>query len=140
MSDGRSRRARTVHLPFSSSSDVYWKWSAGEHRWLRLHGDEPHLLQGDVQVSAANVVLQVVEVQPGTIIDPAGNPSPEVMLTGGGKAYLFRDGRMFVGEWIRDGLGDPTRFVTRSGSEFVLAPGTTWVELLPSTVRVEATK
>jgi len=136
----RSRRVRTVHLGFSSYSDVYWRWNPGKHRWLRFHGEVPHTLESGVQVSAANVVVQVVEVVPGAIVDAAGNPSPEVGLTGGGKAYVFRDGRMIVGHWERDRLSEVTRFVTRSGEDIALSPGPTWVELLPRTIAVQVAR
>ena len=136
--EGKSRRTRTVHLDFSSSSDVYWKWDRGDGVWYRSHGDVPHTLENGDQVSAANVVVQVVNVQTGSIIDAAGNPSPDVGLTGSGKAYVFRDGRMIAGKWIRDTLDDVTEFViTRAGKEIPLSPGVTWVELLPAGIRVD---
>ena len=39
-----------------------------------------------------NVVIQVVTVTNSGFLDAAGNPSPEVDLTGSGKAYVLRDG------------------------------------------------
>lgn len=136
----RSRKARTVHLFFSSSADVFWTWDRREGLWLRSHGDVPHTLESGDRVSAANVVVQVVEVTAGTIVDAAGNASPEVTLTGRGRAYVFRNGRMIVGRWVRDTLADRTTFVTKAGEEIALAPGTTWIELLPSTVPVETSR
>jgi hypothetical protein len=135
--EGRSKRVATVHLPFSSYSDVYWKWSRKDGAWLRFHGTEPHLLTDGRQVAAANVVVMQVQVTAGAIVDAAGNPSPEVKLTGTGRAYVFRNGRMIVGRWERPSLGHVTRFVARDGSEIALAPGITWVELLPSTIPVQ---
>jgi hypothetical protein len=135
----RSRKVTSVHLPFSSYSDVFWAWSRQQGGWLRAHGTEPHLLVDGSQVQATNVVVQMVSVVPGEIIDPAGNPSPEVRVLGGGKAYVFRDGRMIAGRWERDTLDDTTTFVTRSGDPIPLAPGNTWVELVPSTVAVDTT-
>ncbi|MFM7718818.1 MAG: DUF3048 domain-containing protein [Actinomycetota bacterium] len=132
-----SKKARAVHLDFSSSSDVWWYWDAGQSLWLRSHGDDPHLLEDGSRVAASTVIVQVVEVRDGTIIDAAGNPSPEVTLLGTGKAYVFRDGRVVVGRWVRDTLGEVTRFVTKDGEEIALVPGRTWIELLPSTIAVE---
>ena len=133
----KSRRGGEVHLDFSSYSDVYWRWDRRDGVWYRSHGDVPHTIEDGDQVSAANVVVQVVDVQPGSIIDAAGNPSPEVRLTGSGKAYVFRDGRMIVGKWIRDTIDDVTEFVRRAGQEIPLAPGRTWIELLPASIRVQ---
>jgi hypothetical protein len=133
-----SRKARTVHLPFSSYSDVYWTWSRTQAAWLRSHGTVPHVLEDGTQVRAANVVVMQVQVSSGPIVDAAGNHSPEVELTGSGKAYVFRDGRMVIGRWERETLKDVTTFVTKAGAQIALAPGVTWVELLPSTIRVQA--
>lgn len=135
--EGKARRVEGVHLSFSSASDVYWSWSRRAGAWLRAHGDVPHTLEGGEQVSATNVVIQVVEVTASQIVDAAGNHSPDVELTGSGKAYVFRDGRVIVGRWERASLDDVTTFITKDGTEISLAPGPTWVELLPSSISPE---
>lgn len=135
-----SRRVHTVHLPFSSYSDVYWRWSPKAGAWLRFHGTVPHMLDDGSQVQAANVVVMRVSVHAGSIVDAAGNPSPDVTLTGSGKAFVFRDGRMIAGRWERANLHDLTTFVTKDGSQIPLAPGVTWVELLPNTIQVQTSR
>jgi Protein of unknown function (DUF3048) C-terminal domain/Protein of unknown function (DUF3048) N-terminal domain len=135
--DGAAKRIRSVHLPYSGVSDVYWHWNGGKGAWLRSHGDVPHVLEGNERVSATNVVVQVVSVTDSDFLDSAGNPSPEVDLTGSGKAYVLRDGEVIRGRWERASLHDVTMFVTKDGTEIALAPGRTWVELLPSRVPVE---
>jgi Protein of unknown function (DUF3048) N-terminal domain/Protein of unknown function (DUF3048) C-terminal domain len=134
----KSRRVKVAHVPFSSVSDVYWSWSRRQSAWLRSHGTTPHETTDAGRVSATNVVVLQVEVHPGHILDAAGNPSPVVSLTGSGKAYVFRDGRMIVGRWERPKLSDVTKLIGRDGSEIALAPGRTWVELAPSEVPVQA--
>jgi hypothetical protein len=135
--DGAAKRLRSVHLPYSGVSDVYWHWNGAKGAWLRSHGDVPHLLEGNERVSATNVVIQVVSVTDSDFLDSAGNPSPEVDLTGSGKAYVLRDGEVIRGRWQRESLHDVTTFVTKDGTQIALAPGRTWVELLPSEVPVE---
>ncbi len=135
--DGKSKKVAQVHLAFSSYSDVYWDWSKRDGAWLRSHGALAHTLEDGSRVSAVNVVVQQVDVVAGDIIDPAGNPSPEVDVVGSGKAWMFRNGRMIVGRWQRASLDDQTTFQTKAGVVISLAPGNTWVELLPSTIGVE---
>jgi hypothetical protein len=135
--EGAAKRIRSVHLPFSGVSDVFWHWNGAKGAWLRSHGDVPHVLEGNERVSAANVVVQVVTVTDSDFLDSAGNPSPEVELTGSGRAYVLRDGTVIRGRWERESLKDVTTFVARDGTEIELAPGRTWVELLPSWVVVE---
>jgi hypothetical protein len=138
--EGRARRVSSVHLPFSSASDVSWAWSRPDAAWMRAHGEVPHTLEDGSPVSATNVVIQLVELTAGQVVDAAGNTSPEIELTGSGKAYVLRDGRVIVGRWERDSLEDLTTFVAKDGTEITLAPGRTWVELLPNTVSVELSR
>ncbi len=134
---GSSRRVATVHLPFSPNySDVWWTWSRKADAWLRSHGDDAHLAEEGGPVSATNVVVQVVDM----VVGPRGGITPHLELTGSGKAYVFRDGRMILGRWERPKLGDVTRFVTKDGVEIALEPGRTWVELFPSSIPVETAR
>jgi hypothetical protein len=126
-----SKRAREIHVDFSPESDVFWRYRRGQTRYLRFHGTEPHTLEDGTQVSATNVVVQVVEVRLTGRLDSAGNPVPEPVLIGRGPAFVFRDGRVIRGRWIRESRDDITQFVDRQGNEIALAPGTTWVELFP---------
>lgn len=129
--EGKSKRAKQVELFFSDYSDVVWKWSGGKDAYLRFHGTTAHRSAEGGQVEAQNVVIQIVEVQNSDHLDPAGNPVPEVTLTGKGKAFLLRDGQMYAGRWTRGSIDDVTVFATAGGQEFLLAPGKTWVELFP---------
>jgi len=133
----RSRRVSSVHLPFSATyADVWWSWGRKEGQWLRAHGDETHMAEEGEQVSADNVVVQLVDV----VVGPRGGITPHLELVGSGKAYVFRDGRVIIGRWERSSLGHVTRFFAKDGTEIPLAPGRTWVEFLPSTAAVETAR
>jgi hypothetical protein len=129
----RSKRAAFAHLNFSGYSDVFWRWSAKRQAWLRFHGTSPHTLENGAQVSAKNVVVQVVRYDYSTgISDVIGSPSPEAITVGFGKAYVFRNGRVIVGKWVRSSPSAITQFETKGGTVIPLTPGNTWVELYPS--------
>ncbi|MFN2544960.1 MAG: DUF3048 domain-containing protein [Actinomycetota bacterium] len=125
------KKAGFAHIDFSGVSDVYWRWDVDSQTWLRYHGTDAHLLEGDVQVSAKNVVVQIVKTQLTGTVDAAGNPSPEAITVGGGKAYVFRGGKVIIGTWVRQSPENVTEFRTKSGDVIPLAPGRTWVELYP---------
>jgi hypothetical protein len=133
----RGKKAAGVHLPFSSYSDVYWRWSSSAKRYLRWHGSVPHTYSDGTQVSATNVIVQVVDVEMTDVHDVNGVASPEVVATGEGTAYVFRGGKMVKGTWVRDSKGDVTRYLDARGREIKLLPGTTWVELFPSNLAVD---
>jgi len=128
--DVKSRKGRKVELVFSSTyADVIWTFQDGAY--VRSHGQEDHVLSDGSRVTTDNVLVQEVEVDATGHKDPAGNPVPEVISIGSGRAWLFRDGKQIQGTWERKGPGDITSFTAKDGTEFLLKPGTTWVELYP---------
>jgi len=132
----KGQKIHQIHLPFSSFSDVFWKWDRSKKAWLRFHGDVPHTYSDGTQVNAKNVVVQVVKVVLTGITDVNGVRSPEVVATGTGKAYVLRNGRMIEGTWSRPSLDDVTKFLDKNGHQIQLDPGNTWVELFPSNLPV----
>jgi DUF3048 family protein len=138
-STSKGKKVSEVHLPFSQYSDVLWKWDSSRAAWMRFHGTVPHTYSDGSQVNAKNVVVQVVKVTLTDITDVNGVRSPEVVATGRGKAYLFRNGKMITGTWSRPTLSDVTKFLDKKGRQVQLDPGNTWVELFPHTLQVTAT-
>lgn len=132
-----STRGRELHLEFSSSSDVYWRYQRNQDRYVRFHGETAHTAEDGQQVSANNVVVMEVALEDTGIVDAAGNPSPEVIAVGTGRAWVLRNGRVIEGEWRRGSQRRLTQIVDSSGEVIPLAPGTTWVELFPSDLEVE---
>src|SRR5262249_35206048 len=116
-----------AHVPFSTSSDVFWKWSKSDQAWLRFHGTEPHTLSDGTQVSATNVIIQMVKITITDVTDANGVSSPEAHTVGSGKAYILRNGKMIEGTWQRGASGDVTKFLTSKGKEIKLAEGNTWI-------------
>jgi Protein of unknown function (DUF3048) N-terminal domain/Protein of unknown function (DUF3048) C-terminal domain len=128
---GKSKKATHLAMTFSTLNSVAWDWSRREGAWVRSDNGQPNVLEDGTPVQADNVVVQYVKVTTGDIQDVTGSPSPEVTLTGSGKAYIFRDGRVVPGKWQRGSIDQPTRFTTKDG-DAVLTPGRTWVELYPA--------
>lgn len=124
-----SRRRRSASVAFSPSNVAEWAWSKGS--WVRQLDGEPMRSERGVPIAVDNVVIQEVVVTESNIVDVAGYPSPEVKLVGQGRAWILRDGRLIIGRWRRPSLGDVTVFETKGGDEIALAPGTTFVQLVP---------
>ncbi len=124
-----SKRTTSVSVTFSTTNTTEWSWSQG--RWIRQLAGEPMRLEDEEPIVADNIVIQEVVVTESNIVDASGAKSPSVDLTGSGRAWILRDGRRIIGRWTRASLDDATVFETKGGDEIVLAPGTTWVELIP---------
>lgn len=125
------RRVSGVRLPFSTSNVAVWAWTPSRGVWTRELDGSPMTLESGRAITAVNLVVQQVVVTASNLVDTLGNPSPEVTLKGNGKAWVLRDGRAIPGRWIRSVMGAVTKFKTKGGEVIPLAPGNTWIELLP---------
>lgn len=126
-----AKRATTISLNFGGASTITYEWS--KRGWQRFQDGEPFVAESGSQIAPENVLVEVHKIGLSEVTDVTGTPSPQIHdETGSGKAVLFRDGRAIAGTWERDSVDDATRFVTRDGDSMVFAPGTVWIELLPS--------
>jgi hypothetical protein len=129
--EGKARKTRSIDVNFNTSSTIEYRWKKGA--WRRFEGGAPFRTAAGRQIAVANVLVQEVEVNPSpTIVDSAGNSSPDIALVGKGRAFLFRDGRVVKGRWRTKKEGAAPKFTTRSGKRMVFAPGEIWIELVPS--------
>lgn len=125
-----SKKIASATIVFSGLATAEWRWEGGQ--WVRYLDGSPMALEDGDPIATDNVVIQQVEVTESDISDVAGYPSPEVSVTGDGKAWVLRGGKLIVGTWERAAEGDLTVFRTKKGDEIALAPGTTFVELAPT--------
>jgi hypothetical protein len=131
--------AQTVAIPFSSTSNVVWRYDPALREFQRYYGTDPDLLADGTQDAATNVIVQFVQLTYGPWVENSeGGLEVQANLSMGasGNAEVFRDGVETAGTWRRSALGQPTQFLSTSGVPIDLAPGTTWVELVPDTVSV----
>lgn len=122
---------RRVSFSYSGTNRVLYTFDEASGRYLRFHGETPHLSVTGDQITATNVVILKVEVAAGTRLDSAGNTSPEIRVVGSGKAFVLRGGHFVEGTWSRPTLADRTE-VTAAGEPIELLPGNTWIHLLQS--------
>jgi hypothetical protein len=131
-----AKASRGVAFAWSGFSTAAWTWRDG--RWVRTQNDTPDVLANDRRVTVSNVVALRITTRDTGLKDIAGNSSPEDVVTGSGKCWLFRDGKVITGTWKRQSLKDQMVLTGADGEELTLARGQTWIELLPpeATIKV----
>ncbi|MEP7060384.1 MAG: DUF3048 domain-containing protein [Actinomycetota bacterium] len=135
-----SRKVSSASIPFSTTVSGEWKWSASSKTWVRQLDGKPMMLEAGGPIQVSNVIIQQVVVTQSNLVDILGNHSPEVTLTGSGKAWVLRNGRLVTGTWKRTSAGAMTVFKTKKGGVMPMAPGTSFVELMPKTMTATFTK
>ncbi len=115
-----------------------WTWSptaiaaGGEAgAWLRVQDKQPHSdsLTGE-QLKATNVIVMQVQIDRSYADNKYGNVPKTVMISSG-KATIFTGGRMVEGIWQKSSQTSRIIFTDASGAALELAPGNTWIELMP---------
>ena len=123
-------------LSFSPTNPVKWTWDPAQSRWLREQAGGPHVDVAGAQLGAENVVVMKVPVAAGGGVDAAGNATQHIEIIGSGEATILRDGKAITGTWRKESRDGHIEFVTSAGAVVPLAPGRTWVELLPGRAAV----
>jgi Protein of unknown function (DUF3048) N-terminal domain/Protein of unknown function (DUF3048) C-terminal domain len=132
----------SVSIPFSGYSMVVWKYNAADHDYLRFYGTTTNDLLNGSQVSSTNIVVQFVKTYLGPWVENtlgALEVQANLYTHASGTAIVFRDGVEVDAKWSRTSLAQATKFTTTAGAPITLAPGTTWVELVPVTRPVTTT-
>ncbi|SDO57324.1 Protein of unknown function [Klenkia soli] len=125
--------ASGVDLQLSPVAAPSWRWDPVARTWARSEAGTPATAADGVPVTATDVVVLRVEVVATDAVDPAGNPVPETLLAGrSGEGLVATAGRTVPITWTKGAEGDPIALVAPDGSPVLLAPGTTWVELVPT--------
>ncbi len=127
-----SRAARSVALTFSRAAHPRWAYDARRHRWLRSEGSTASRTSAGARLTAQNVLVLRVRTRDAGYRDPIGNPVPETVLTGSGAATVLTGGRQVSGTWHKASPYAALTLTTSSGAPLLVAPGTTWLELVPT--------
>jgi hypothetical protein len=123
---------------YSGDNYARWDYDAASGRYLRFQDDVYDQGQGESytalldrltnqQISAANVIFILV---PHTYFTPPPGEIVEILLSGTGKAYAFRDGQMYEVTWNRVGNNAPLYLTYADGTRFPFKPGNTWFQVV----------
>lgn len=122
----------SIAVVMSSSSRPSWAWDAASGRFLRSEGTTPAVSSTGAQLGATNVVLLRVDVVNTPFLDPAGTPVPETLVIGSGEAVIATGGKSVAATWTKPDAATPFSLTAADGTPITLAPGNTWVELVPT--------
>ncbi len=118
---------QSFRVGFINGYDPTYTWDATTKTWARSYGANPFVAESGARIAPTNVVVQFTPY----LGDGEGQ------TVGEGEAWIFSDGVLRKGRWIRPSRDVAARYVDASGAPIRLRPGTTWVELLPSTSPVD---
>ena len=119
----------SVRIGFIQGYDPTYTWDAGSKTWRRTSSQNgaPFTVVGGAQIAPTNVVVQFTHYA----------NEGEGQTVGQGDVWVFSDGVVRKGTWVRPDKTQPAKYLDANGQPILLRPGKTWVELLPSDAPVD---
>ncbi len=118
--------AASVRVSFSGVSAPTWTWSAEAEAFVRSQTNgAPDTAISGAQLSAANVVIIEVDIQ---VIQDI----PTTQMVGSGEGIVATGGKVLEVSWSKPSPESPIELTDSSAARVLLAPGQTWVELIPA--------
>lgn len=130
-----------LSVRYSGDNYARWDYDAASGKYLRFQDDVYDQGQGESyaplldrlnnqQISAANVIVIIVPhvyftQPPGEIV--------EILLSGSGKAYAFRDGQKYEVTWNRPTNNSVLYLTFADGTQYPFKPGNTWIQVITDT-------
>ena len=127
-----------VFVRYSGDNYTRWDYDSASGSYLRFQdkvfdqgaGEEYEPLidrLNDEQISAENVVVLLVRHE---YLQQPPNEIVDILLSGQGKAYAFRDGQRYELTWNRPGLNTPLFLSYADGTAWPFKPGQTWFQVV----------
>lgn len=123
------RNVLDFHVGFDPGYDPTWTFDGATDTWQRSIGGTPQTVTGPGHIAPANVVVQFTPY----------SGEAEAQTIGEGDVWIFTDGTVRTGKWVRPDKAQPAHYVDAAGKAILLRPGRTWVELPPVGTQVDVT-
>jgi len=126
-----------VHIDFSGTSNVTWKWSSTTNTFQRYYN---YLTPTCWPTGSRTRRQRRRAVRPdqlralGRELQGGLEVQADLYPNASGTATVFRNGVAIPATWHRTTLASPTQYLDAAGNPIPMAPGQTWVELVPNTI------
>lgn len=123
--------ATTVSFDLSSYAKPSWTWDAASGTWKRAEAGVAAMAASGSQLAAVNVVGIVASHPPSGFVAQNNASIPTYALVGEGDGFIATGGKTLAVHWSKAAQDAPLVLTNADGSSATLAPGNTWVELVP---------
>jgi len=118
--------ANHIDLRISRFGEPGWDWQADSGVWTRTEFGEADMTVDNHQISATNVIVLFVKIHQHWAL-----PVSE-MIVDNRPGYVATGGKYIPIKWSKSDRTGKYALVTEGGEPVLLAPGQTWVELIPN--------
>ena len=129
--------AHNLHIPYKGGCAADYSYDPASGRFMRFVAGAPHVDKNTGgQIAADTVIVQYVTTTSSGFVDVNGADTPNLGVIGTGHAQVFVRGRLIDANWQKVNRDSYTVYTDASGKEIAVKPGSTWVELVPTSMQV----
>ena len=126
-----------VNIPYGRQCTVDYSYDPSSGRFMRVEAGAPHIDQGTGgQIAADTVIVQYVTTASSGFVDVNGADTPSLGVIGSGRAQVFVRGRLIDANWQKVSRDRYTTYTDGLGKPIPVKPGSTWIELVPTAMKV----
>lgn len=126
---------QTIRVPYNTNV-ITWSYDRKSNLYRRSVDGRAQIDPADgKRVTATNVVVLFQKFRIDTKIEP-GHARPVLKTTGTGRAWIYREGRVVKGKWVKERDVALTRLVDADGNEIPLIRGRTFFQVVPLGTKV----
>ena len=118
--------ATHLQLKLSRYGEPSWDWDEASSTWLRSEFGDPDVTVDGTRLAATNVIVMFV-----TILMSHDLPVSQ-MIVSNSPGYIATGGKYIPILWSKADRTSPFVLTTADGKPVSLAPGKTWIELIPN--------
>ena len=133
--------AETVTITWAVGAAVQWRYDTATRTYLRWTGPDPNTWideEGEIGQIDTDVLIvfgaRFYVANPPTGVQ--ATPVPAVDSVGSGPAWVFSQGRAWLGTWQRDFPTDPFTLIGNDGQTATVPGGRIWMSVLPEAQHV----
>lgn len=134
MEPAAGQTAVKISLRYSSSYTCGYEYDQAAKAYNRIRKGKPQMERvSGKQLQATNIIIQYTH---NNMIKGDNKDRQELDTTGSGKGYFITSGKAVKIKWSKETRSAQTKYTDESGTELMLNPGQTWVQVLPLTGKV----
>lgn len=123
--DDVTKKTTRASVKFSPETTTRWTFSGG--KWQR----SPERAAPGEEFTTDTVVVIFARVVEAGYNDKSGNPVPETVVEGSGRAVILGNGTATEATWHKDAPDSTMMFTSKAGNALGLKPGRIWLEAVP---------
>lgn len=127
--------AQKILLPYAGFYKTGYNYNAETGLYEKQINNEPHKMQNGNVLAFKNVIVELIEDKP--LGD--GTARREIITAGTGKGYYFTNGAYEEITWSKASRQEPTVYTKADGTELLVNPGKTIVNIINPSIGVNIT-